>query len=63
MEEKVAQYLAAGARLVWVINPKRRTATAHAPDAPPRALVESDTLDGGDVVPGFACALREALDW
>jgi Uma2 family endonuclease len=63
MEDKVAQYLAKGARLVWVINPQRRTATVHVPDGPPRVIGEDDALDGGDVVPGFACALREALDW
>jgi Uma2 family endonuclease len=63
VEEKVAQHLAAGARLVWVINPKLRSATVYAPDASPQVLHEHDPLDGGDVVPGFSCPLRDALDW
>lgn len=63
MEEKVAEYLATGARAVWVINPKRRTVTVHAPGAPIRVLGEGDRLDGGDAVPGFACEVRELFDW
>jgi len=63
MEEKVDEYLATGARAVWVINPKRRTVTVHAPGAPILVLGEGDRLDGGDAVPGFACDVREVFDW
>lgn len=61
--EAVAEYLAAGTRLVWAIDPARRTATIHAPGAPPRSIGEDDALDGGDVVPGFPYPLRDVLDW
>ena len=61
VEEKVDEYLAAGTRLVWVVNPRRRTITVHAPGADPRVLGEGDTLDGGDVVPGFRCEVREIV--
>lgn len=63
VEQRIAKFLASGSRLVWIINPKLRTATVHAPDAAPNVLHEDDTLDGGDAVPGFACLLRDALDW
>jgi Uma2 family endonuclease len=63
MEDKVAEYLGAGGRLVWVVNPKRRTITVHAPEVPPRTLHEHETLDGGEVLPGFTCVVRDALDW
>lgn len=63
MEEKVADYLARGARLVWVIDSRRRSVAVHAPGAAPRVLGADDLLDGGDVVPGFACRVRDALDW
>lgn len=53
MEEKIAVYLAAGVRLVWIINPKRRIVVAHRANAEPVTLAERDTLDGQDVVPGF----------
>src|SRR5688572_3965126 len=40
--EKVGEYLSAGARLVWVVNPKRRTVTVHRPGSEPRILRGSD---------------------
>lgn len=59
VEEKVAEFLAAGARLVWVVNPRRRTVTAHAPGAGPVVAGEGDTLGGGDVLPGFGHRVAE----
>lgn len=59
VQEKVAAYLQAGARLVWVLRPKRRTVTAHHPDGTARSLGASDTLSGEDVLPGFSLPLRE----
>lgn len=53
IEDKVDDYLAAGTRLVWVVNPKRRTVTVHVPGGSTTVLREQDELDGGDVVPGF----------
>ncbi|MEO8084956.1 MAG: Uma2 family endonuclease, partial [Ardenticatenales bacterium] len=51
---KVADYLAAGTPLVWVIRPKHRTITVHRGDAADvRVLGEGDMLDGGGVLPGF----------
>jgi Uma2 family endonuclease len=54
MDEKLQDYFAAGTRLVWVIDPLRRTVAVHPHDAAPRWLGEGDALDGGDVLPGFA---------
>jgi len=53
VEEKVALCLAAGVRLVWLVHPARRTVTVYAPNDQPRVLGPADTLDGGDVLPGF----------
>ncbi len=50
---KVLFYLRHGVRMVWVIDPKRRSVTIYTPDADERELVAGDTLDGGDVLPGF----------
>lgn len=58
---KVAEYLAAGSKAVWVINLVRRTLTIHTPDAAPQTLSERDTVDGGDYLPGFACAVADLL--
>jgi Uma2 family endonuclease len=59
--EKVGEYLDAGTRLVWVIDPEERTAVAYRSLTDLRVIGEAETLDGGDVVPGFACRLADVL--
>lgn len=54
MDEKVQIYLRAGVRLVWIVNPKRRSVTVYAADGTVRSVLPGGTLDGGDVLPGFA---------
>ncbi|HKQ52348.1 MAG TPA: Uma2 family endonuclease [Pyrinomonadaceae bacterium] len=53
MTEKVEDYFAAGARLVWIVNPKLKTVTVYRSPTDIVTLTEQDTLDGGEVVPGF----------
>ena len=57
MTLKRRHYFEAGVRLVWIVDPKRRTVAVYTgPDRPTR-LDASATLDGGDVLPGFALPL------
>lgn len=58
-ERKIAQYLAAGVRLAWKIEPRERTVTVYTPDAREVALTGPGALDGLDVVPGFTMPLAE----
>jgi Uma2 family endonuclease len=51
--EKVADYLGSGGRMVWVVNPRRRTVEVHRLGQPAIKLQESDTLEGFDVMPGL----------
>ena len=53
VDEKVAEWLAAGTRMVVVVNPRNRTVRVHRPTTDSVLLTEEDTLDGGDVVPGW----------
>ena len=55
---KLANYLAAGV-VVWVVLPETREVEVYAPDQPARLMTVSDTLDGGDVLPGFTLAVRD----
>ena len=59
VEDKVAQWLAAGALQVWVVNPKIRTVTVYSSNTAARNLTEKEVLEGGDVVPGFAINVAE----
>ena len=54
---KVAMWLAAGVRLVWVVRPEEHTIDVHQPHAPSTTLTATETLDGADVVPGFMTAV------
>jgi Uma2 family endonuclease len=56
---KVSMYLQAGVRLVWLVDPAERTVTIFRPDGGLKMLGESDTLDGGDVLPGFSLPVVE----
>jgi Uma2 family endonuclease len=57
--EKVSEYLAAGCRMIVVVDPRGRSATVYRPHSDARWLTEDDEIDGGDVVPGWTLPLRE----
>ena len=59
INEKIALYFAAGSRAVWVFNPRQRTATVYSSPSEFHTLSEQDTLEGGDVLPGFELKLSE----
>lgn len=59
IEDKVAIYLAAGVRLVWAIDPVRRSVHIHRFDGSNQFLTEDDVLDGEDVLPGFQLPIAQ----
>jgi len=59
MDRKLKEYFDAGARLVWYIEPRDRTVTVYTAPDQFTVLDETATLDGGDLLPGFALPLRE----
>jgi Uma2 family endonuclease len=59
MAEKVREYFVAGARLVWIVNPKPKTVTVYRSLTDIEVLTEQDTLEGGEVVQGFQISVAE----
>lgn len=59
--DKVGEYLEAGIRLVWVIDPSKAKAIVYRSLSDVTELHANDELDGGDVLPGFRCRLSEIL--
>ena len=59
VDDKIAEYLRAGVRLVLVFDPDAGTVTACTPSAAPRVYSAADTLSGGDVLPGFQVRIAE----
>ncbi|HXH08234.1 MAG TPA: Uma2 family endonuclease [Alphaproteobacteria bacterium] len=61
VEEKVLEWLEAGVRMVIVANPRRRVVTIYRSLTEIAVLTEADTIDGGDVVPGWKMAVRDVF--
>jgi Uma2 family endonuclease len=59
---KVADYLAAGTRMVWVVDPEAETVATYRSLLAPRTLHAAEELDGGDVLPGFRVAIAEIFE-
>ncbi len=62
VEAKVGEYLAAGVRLVWVIDPPTRVVLVYRPDGTGARLRDGDELSGEDVVPGFRCRVGDLFN-
>jgi len=59
IERKTREYLAAGARLVWVINPETRSAVVHTSADRAETIDANGKLEGREVLPGFELSLGE----
>ncbi len=59
VEEKVFEWLEAGTRMVIVVNPRNHIVSVYRSLTDIVMLTENDTLDGGDVVPGWTIAVKE----
>lgn len=59
VEDKVFEYLAAGCRLVWVVNPRAERVTAYRSAHDIRSFAGDDLLDGADVLPGFSVPVHQ----
>jgi Uma2 family endonuclease len=57
LEEKIEEYLNAGVRLVWVVNPLTKVVKVHVQGRPIEEYRSGDELTGGEVMPGFHCAV------
>ena len=61
IERKLREYFEAGSRLVWIVDPKTRTVRVDtgSTEEPSAVLTEDQTLEGGDVLAGFAVPVRD----
>lgn len=59
VQQKVRDYLDAGALLVWVVAPQARSATIYRPDGSARLLRDQEALDGETVLPGLHIPLAD----
>ena len=59
---KVGEWLEAGVRLVWVIDPDRRVATVYRADGGVTTVASDADVHGEAVLPGFSFRLTELFD-
>jgi Uma2 family endonuclease len=59
MTTKALEDLAGGARMVWIVDADPRRVVIFTPPDHVKILGPEDTLDGGDVLPGFRCKVAE----
>ena len=57
--EKVDEWLNAGCAMVWVVNPRRETVEVYRSPEDMTVLRGDDILEGGDVIEGFQCYVRD----
>jgi Uma2 family endonuclease len=56
---KVESYLAAGTKIVWLLEPVFETVTVYRPDAPPMMLTGTQEVTAEPHLPGFKCVAKE----
>lgn len=59
VEEKVADWVDAGAGMVVVVNPRNKTVAVRHSQTEIIILGEDGTLDGDEIVPGWSLAVRD----
>lgn len=61
VDTKIDEYLRAGVRLVWVLNPRQGTALVYRQDGSTSRLTAVNELDGEEVLPGLKIAMASLL--
>lgn len=61
VSSKVAEYLEAGVRQVWLVSPEHRTVTIFRSLTEVQVFAGEDELVSEDLLPGFRCALKEVF--
>jgi Uma2 family endonuclease len=59
VDDKIRRWFAAGVEVAWVVYPSGRSVTVYHGLNDIRVLTQDDTLDGGNLVPGFNCRVGD----
>ena len=62
LTDKAGEYLTYGSRAVWILDPRKKEVTVFTPGAEPVALTRDDSLNGGEVVPGFELSVARLFE-
>ena len=59
VRDKVLEYLAAGVRLVWIVDPYFQTVQVHQSAVPPETFNREHQVSGGEILPGLTIAVAD----
>jgi len=60
MRQKLSEYFQSGTRLAWLVDPASRSVSVYdGPTAPSTVLAETESLDGGAVLPGLSVRIAD----
>lgn len=59
MEAKLIDYLESGTKIVWLVYPRTQTIMVYRSLIDVRVFTIADTLDGGELLPGFSVPIKE----
>ncbi len=59
VESKVAEYIQAGVRLIWIVDPDQNSITIYRPNGERSRLSATDHLSGENVLPDFSVPIAE----
>jgi Uma2 family endonuclease len=62
INRNLREYFGAGVKLAWVVDPKKRVAQVYTSVRRSIRITDSESLDGGSVLPGFELPLQELFD-
>jgi Uma2 family endonuclease len=62
VREKIREYISKGVKLFWLVDPEAKTVTVYRGSLRGAEYDESETLDGGDILPGFTCPITDLFD-
>ena len=62
LRRRIRDYLEAGVSIVWVVWPEERSISVYRGSMAPLELTADDTIDGGDILPGFSVKVADLFD-
>lgn len=64
LHQKIVEYFENDCRLVWVINPDKKSTLVYHKPQPEKLLKVTDNLDGEDILPGFTLPVTDLfIEW
>jgi Uma2 family endonuclease len=62
VQTKVLEYLKAGTRVIWIVEPETETVTVYRSLSEVRTLTKADVLEGGQVLPDLSILVKEIFE-